>query len=68
MPDLEQEQEGQRQLLVEIFESIGAPPQASAFSGSNPGNRAPGTALLGGKAAGGSNLQSLACKLNQMSM
>ena len=60
MPDLEQEQEGQQgQLLVEIFDSAPVSKLAN--------NRVQGPQLARGKNAA-SNLQSLASKLNQMSL
>lgn len=59
MPDLELEQEGSRQLLVEVFEAVGAPTETQFTSRSH--------ALLAPKSSA-ANLQSLAKKLNQMSV
>lgn len=59
MPDLELEQEGQRQLLVEIFESVGEPTEIK------PTGRGHG---VQGSKSSAVNLQSLATKLNQISL
>lgn len=60
MPDLELEQEGQRQMLVEIFESVGAPAEIKPFCQGSHGAQ--------GSKSSAVNLQSLATKLNQMSL
>lgn len=59
MPDLELEQEGQRQLLVEVFEAVGAPTETQ-FTSRSHALQAPKSSVA--------NLQSLANKLNQMSV
>lgn len=60
MPDLELEQEGQRQMLVEIFESVGAPAEIKPFCQGSHGAQ--------GSKSSAVSLQSLATKLNQMSL